>query len=291
MASYKKSEITKESILSAATELFLEQGYKSTTVRDICARSGVSLSRVNYHYSSKAELASGICRDLFRNLYTAVRRAMHNDREYSLVTEAVSLRYMVHLICDDSRTNQASAFYRDVAEEGILGRVFTPSDQDLFSRYMASAKYSNIKKLSERIGSYSLIFGASFSSLVECFRGLLKQYNGDRDQAETALQNILACLSLQMMDMPHDVQQSMVELSGAYYNLMQITLVGLTEVSVSLLSELSLLEKVKLIEPIIDSDRIKLKSSSDRKKIELDTTFPQDCFEPEDGNFPPEIID
>ena len=261
MASYKKSEITKESILSAATELFLEQGYKSTTVRDICARSGVSLSRVNYHYSSKAELASGICRDLFRNLYTAVRRAMHNDREYSLVTEAVSLRYMVHLICDDSRTN------------------------------MASAKYSNIKKLSERIGSYSLIFGASFSSLVECFRGLLKQYNGDRDQAETALQNILACLSLQMMDMPHDVQQSMVELSGAYYNLMQITLVGLTEVSVSLLSELSLLEKVKLIEPIIDSDRIKLKSSSDRKKIELDTTFPQDCFEPEDGNFSPEIID
>lgn len=271
-------------------ELFLEKGYKATTVRDICAKSGVSLSRVNYHYSSKDELASGICRDMFRNLYTSVRKAMHNEREYSLVIEAVSLRYMVHLICDDGRTNPAGAFYHDVAEEGILGRVFTPSDQDLFSRYMASANFYNVKKLTEKIGTYSLIFGASLSSLGECFQGLLGQYDGDRDEAERALQNILAGLSLQMMDMPHDVQRSMVELSGAFYNLMQIKLTGLTEVSAAMIAEISLVEKVKLIEPFFEGDRLKLTSSPDRRKIELDTRFTQDDAEPVGSDFDPGLI-
>ena len=273
MASYKKSEITKETILSAATELFLEQGYRSTTIRDLCARSGVSLSRVNYHFSSKADLAAIICREMLRNLYTELRNAMHSEREYSLIAEAVSLRFLVHLICEDGVSNPSGAFYRDVAEEGILGDVFTPQDQNLFSQHMANLRQDESPDLTERIGTYSRIFGSSFSSLHRSFHDLTDRFGGDKEKAEETLQDILSGLSLQMMDIEHEVQHAMVDLSRAYYRLMDIRLTGLTQVSVVMRSPLSLRDKVRLIEPYMDSDRIRLKSSADRSNIELDAKY------------------
>ena len=54
MASYKKSIETKDTIIKTASSLFYNQGYNATTIRDIAKESGLSLSRLNYHFNSKA---------------------------------------------------------------------------------------------------------------------------------------------------------------------------------------------------------------------------------------------
>ncbi|MGE0296311.1 TetR family transcriptional regulator [Pseudonocardia sp.] len=47
---------TRATILAAARELFLERGYRGTTVRAVAARAGVDQALIGYHFGSKQGL-------------------------------------------------------------------------------------------------------------------------------------------------------------------------------------------------------------------------------------------
>ena len=47
---------TKEKILMVAALLFSENGFEGTSVRTICAKAGVNLALVNYHFGTKEQL-------------------------------------------------------------------------------------------------------------------------------------------------------------------------------------------------------------------------------------------
>ena len=53
---------TKDQILDAAEDLFAEQGFASTTLRQLTTRAGVNLAAVNYHFGSKEDLAIAVLR-------------------------------------------------------------------------------------------------------------------------------------------------------------------------------------------------------------------------------------
>src|SRR5262245_57459112 len=50
------AEATRQRILAAARELFVERGYAGTSIRDITERVGVTKASVYYHFSSKEEI-------------------------------------------------------------------------------------------------------------------------------------------------------------------------------------------------------------------------------------------
>ena len=56
------SEDTRTKLLEAAGHVFAECGYYSATVRDICARAGVNVALVNYHFGDKLELYTEVLR-------------------------------------------------------------------------------------------------------------------------------------------------------------------------------------------------------------------------------------
>jgi AcrR family transcriptional regulator len=66
---------TQEAILGAATQLFLERGYESTTVADVAERAGVSRATVFWHFSDKG----GLFREAFVRLLTPFRDSLQND--------------------------------------------------------------------------------------------------------------------------------------------------------------------------------------------------------------------
>src|SRR6266404_3128093 len=56
-------ENTRDKILSAAGEVFAEQGFEGATIRAITERAGVNVAAVNYHFRDKAELYTRIVLD------------------------------------------------------------------------------------------------------------------------------------------------------------------------------------------------------------------------------------
>lgn len=57
---------TRERILDAATRLFLQYGYKRTTVDDIAVEAGVAKGSIYVHFSSKEDVFATFCRRVCR---------------------------------------------------------------------------------------------------------------------------------------------------------------------------------------------------------------------------------
>jgi AcrR family transcriptional regulator len=53
---------TRHKLLDSAGEVFAEHGYHAATVRAICARAGVNIALVNYHFGDKLELYTEVLR-------------------------------------------------------------------------------------------------------------------------------------------------------------------------------------------------------------------------------------
>lgn len=47
---------SRDAIIQAATAIFADKGFESTSVREICAAASVNLAAVNYHFGGKASL-------------------------------------------------------------------------------------------------------------------------------------------------------------------------------------------------------------------------------------------
>lgn len=63
---YKKSESTREKLLTAAGDVFIEKGFRDATVAEICTRAGANISAVNYHFGSKEALYQEAWRNSFK---------------------------------------------------------------------------------------------------------------------------------------------------------------------------------------------------------------------------------
>lgn len=61
----KKSVLTKEKILQAATIIFSEKGFRDTTIREISGKAQVNLAAINYHFRDKKSLYHAVLEDVF----------------------------------------------------------------------------------------------------------------------------------------------------------------------------------------------------------------------------------
>ncbi|GHB94588.1 TetR/AcrR family transcriptional regulator [Thermomonas carbonis] len=71
---------TKDRILYAAEELFAQQGFASTSLRQVTSRADVNIAAVNYHFGSKENLVNEVFRrrmdDMSRERLAALQRAV-----------------------------------------------------------------------------------------------------------------------------------------------------------------------------------------------------------------------
>jgi len=54
--SRKRSGATREKLLTAASDVFVEKGFRDATVAEICSRAAANISAVNYYFGSKEAL-------------------------------------------------------------------------------------------------------------------------------------------------------------------------------------------------------------------------------------------
>lgn len=252
MANYKRSAQTKQTIIDTASRLFYEKGYTEATVRDICAQSGLSVSRINYHFSSKADLAGVICNQFLHNFSREIRRAIGNRRSYSLVTEAIALRFLVALLLDSS---PSSRFYREIAQAGVLSQAFSNVDQGMFTHAARESNMLESPVLEERITVYARIFAAALPAVIGSWDKELERCGGDREKAVTLLQDVFVGLFMQMLDYRHSAQHAILAMSDAYYRLMRVEIIGLTQVRVDTVKTLTEEDKQRILASALNMNK------------------------------------
>ena len=126
---------TKDQILMSATELFSEQGYDGTTIRDICCHADANVAAVNYHFKGKAGLGEAVVDYLFENV-TETQSALLKIGEVSSESEwKVAIRQFIHNFIVDRDIEEHRNFYRSRL---IFRELNTPSElfDDMYKKYI-----------------------------------------------------------------------------------------------------------------------------------------------------------
>lgn len=83
----EKNSDVKAHIKSVATELFIKNGYKETSVRDIAAISGNNPAMVNYYFQSKNRLFEEIFRESFDLFISRFFPVFESERPFFEIVE------------------------------------------------------------------------------------------------------------------------------------------------------------------------------------------------------------
>jgi AcrR family transcriptional regulator len=102
-AANENSGDTREKLLDAAQEVFVERGFYDATIRQICKRAGVNLALVNYHFGDKLQLYIEVIRRAMNLSKLAILSGV-NDPDIdpvSLLRDVVS-QFLCHLEKEES---------------------------------------------------------------------------------------------------------------------------------------------------------------------------------------------
>ena len=103
----KERKNTRECILEVACEVFAQQGFRNTTIRDICQKARVNVAAVNYHFGSKDKLYEEVCKYIFGlSAGSADPRFALGESENPEEKLKVFIRAFLSNILDKDRSNR-----------------------------------------------------------------------------------------------------------------------------------------------------------------------------------------
>jgi len=122
---------TQARILAAATELFIERGYESTTVQDVADRAGVSRATVFWHFSEKGALF----REAFTRMCEPFRASL--ERDWSDVEPRKRLQEQIAMSERFARDHgsEIGAFIRWAIESPAFRETVITTIMDLNQRF------------------------------------------------------------------------------------------------------------------------------------------------------------
>ena len=95
---------TRERIIDAAGELFACNGFRGTTVRDICSQAAVNVAAVNYHFRDKETLYGEVLRHLHERSVCAYPLDMGVETASSAEERLTAfVRSFLHRLLDEGR--------------------------------------------------------------------------------------------------------------------------------------------------------------------------------------------
>jgi len=120
----KKSETKKEKLLAAASEVFIEKGFRDATLAEICARANANISAVNYHFGSKETLYQETWRHSFTESIKAypIDGGVHETAPAEEKLRA-QLTAMIQRVADENNKDFFIAQMEIVNPTGLLQEV------------------------------------------------------------------------------------------------------------------------------------------------------------------------
>ena len=91
---------TRDALLRAARELFAQQGFDTTSVRQITAQAGANLGAITYHFQSKENLYLQVLESMAEPLYARVAAAVEVSGSPLDKIESFVRAYFEHLLAN-----------------------------------------------------------------------------------------------------------------------------------------------------------------------------------------------
>ena len=130
---------TKDRILYAAEELFAQQGFASTSLRQVTSRADVNIAAVNYHFGSKENLVNEVFRrrmdDMSRERLAALQRAVE---AHPCELEPILAAFVEPALAMAQDRHGGGAFIR------VIARAYAESNDSL--RKFLSDQYGHVPR-------------------------------------------------------------------------------------------------------------------------------------------------
>ena len=107
---------TRQRLIEAASEIFIEQGYKAAKIRDIVQRAGANVAAVNYHFNGKEGLYAEVIR---QHAAHAIEDFAHAAAEEPRAPEAQLRNYVRTFLKRLLGNNVQSRMARLIARESV----------------------------------------------------------------------------------------------------------------------------------------------------------------------------
>lgn len=143
-------EITKKEIISAATEEFYEHGYEKASLRQICARAGVTTGAVYCFFENKE--------DLFLNVMEPIFRVVNSiSREYSSILEDDFASFENFRVFFSANRKLYRILYTNI-NNPVIAQYLDKLDEEFASQIvkLAGMYVSNKTYLPQELDSYTI---------------------------------------------------------------------------------------------------------------------------------------
>ncbi|MFP4555798.1 MAG: TetR/AcrR family transcriptional regulator [Bacteroidales bacterium] len=138
---------TKQKIVSAATELFLEKGVDRVGVREIATKAGINLSLMNYYFQTKEKLFETIFDRLLKDKATMVRDILESDLSIEEKIRAYTSTYIDIIIDKPILVSFAlSVIHRNPEKIKSMGAILALYNSEKFcNQIIAESKQGKVK--------------------------------------------------------------------------------------------------------------------------------------------------
>ena len=106
-----KSQVSRDLILRVAAQLFRQQGYSATTLRQIADKAGMKAGSIYYHFDSKTAILDEILELGLQRIFDAVRASV-NDLGKGSHRNKISAAIKAHLVTLLQESDYTSANMR-----------------------------------------------------------------------------------------------------------------------------------------------------------------------------------
>nr|WP_320116152.1 CerR family C-terminal domain-containing protein [uncultured Desulfuromonas sp.] len=140
----------KQRIEQAALKLFAEKGFKATTIREICNKSGVSVALIHYHYKNKNGLYETLLDQVIGDAFD--QYPLEDYLKPGMSAEQ-RLRQMIRLLLH--RLIGGDGLGRDRSRVRVMARELTapsPAFEKLFQRHIQPMILTMVDIVREFVG-------------------------------------------------------------------------------------------------------------------------------------------
>lgn len=122
-------ETTRARLLAAAGPVFASRGFRSTTVRDVCAKAGANIAAVSYHFGDKLGLYRAVLEDVQGRVHRRHAPAIDPGLDAQARLRAWIEAFVRRVLDDDRPEWQTRLMLREVLDP-------TPALDDVIRHYV-----------------------------------------------------------------------------------------------------------------------------------------------------------